>query len=397
MLNFVAKFSSPQDWLENLDKIGMKDYYKILGISKAASDDDIKKAYRKLAHQHHPDKAGGNESKFKEINEAYQVLSNKTKKANYDRFGTAEQMGGFPGGGGQWGGFPGGIPNWDGFGFNVDGQGFSDIGDLGEIFDNLFEGLGVRPRRRTYERGSDLEVAEEISLEEAFRGINKTIKLKTFVPCATCKGQGADLKAGFVKCGTCDGQGEVREQKKTFFGSFSQVKVCDKCRGLGQIPNKVCGTCKGSGRVTADREIKVEILPGIENGQLIKITGGGEAGEKGTAVGDLYVRIKVKPHSVFERRGADLIIKKELKVFDLLLGRKLEVPTLSGGKVNVEIPAHFNLKENLRIPGEGMPQMGTGSTRLTANRGDLLVNFTIKAPKKLDDKARKLLEELGEG
>lgn len=368
----------------------MKDYYKILGINKDASAEEIKKAYRRLAHQYHPDKAGGNEVKFKEINEAYQMLSDNGKKANYDRFGTAEPMGGFPGSGGEgWGGF-GGMPNWEGFGFNVDNQGFSDFGDLNEIFDNLFEGLGVKPRRRTYERGSDLEITEEISLEEAFRGINKTLKLKTFVHCTSCGGQGADPKAGSTKCSICNGQGEIREQRKTFFGSFSQVKVCDKCRGSGQIPNKVCNFCKGAGRVTAEREIKVEILPGIENGQIIKITGGGEAGERGAAIGDLYVRVKVRPHSTFERRGIDLVVKKELKILDLLLGRKLEVPTLGGGKVNVEIPAHFNLKDNLRIAGEGMPRFASHG------RGDLLVNFVIKAPKKLGDKARKVLEDLGE-
>ncbi len=383
----------------------MKDYYKILGINKGASDEDIKKAYRKLAHQHHPDKAGGNEHKFKEINEAYQVLSDRTKKANYDRFGAAEPFGfaqggpgGFPGGG-AWGGFgsprwssgeAGGQPGWDGFGFNVDERGFSDLGDLGDIFDNLFEGLGVKPRRRTYERGSDLEVAEQISLEEAFRGTAKVLNIKTFVHCKACGGHGADMKAGFTKCLVCGGQGEIKEQKKTFFGSFSQVRSCERCRGSGQIPNKVCHICKGAGRVEQVREIKVDILPGIEDGQIIKVTGGGEAGERGTAVGDLYVRVKIRPHAMFERRGGDLVVKKELEVIDLLLGKKLEVPTISGGKVNVEIPAHFNLKEHLRIVGEGMPRFASHG------RGDLLVDFVIKAPKKLGDKARKILEDSGE-
>lgn len=168
------------------------------------------------------------------------------------------------------------------------------------------------------------------------------------------------------------------------------MKACEKCRGSGQVPNKVCGTCKGEGRVIKEREINVEILPGVEDGQLIKIKGGGEAGERGTAVGDLYVRIKIKLHHVFERRGSDLVIKKELKIFDLLLGRGVEVSTISGGKIRVEIPAHFNLKENLRIPGEGLPRFGS------YGRGDLLVNFIIKAPKKVGAKAKKILEDLGE-
>ncbi len=377
-----------------------KDYYKILGINHSASEEEIKRAYRKLAHQHHPDKAGGDEKKFKEINEAYQVLSDKSKRANYDRFGTAEPMGsprwssgeagGFAGGGqGPFGGgFPGGQPNWEGFGFNVDSN-FGDFADIGDVFENLFEGLGVKPRRRTYERGSDLEVVEEISLEEAFRGVQKILKIKTFVRCESCKGQGAEAKAGFTTCSRCAGQGEIREQRKTFFGNFSQVKTCDTCRGSGQIPKKACQICKGSGRIGAERGIKLDILPGVEDGQLIKVSGAGEAGERGTTAGDLYIRVKVKMHPTFERRGTDLIVKKELIVLDLLLGKKIEVPTLSGGKIAVEIPAHFNLKENLRIPGEGMPRFGS------YGRGDLLVNFIIKAPKKLDSKARKVLEDLG--
>ena len=375
----------------------MKDYYKILGVSKDAPEEEIKRAYRRLAHQYHPDKAGGDEKKFKEINEAYQVLSDRTKRANYDRFGVAEPGAGFSWGGGagaDWGGFPGGFGGWEGFGFpGGEGGNYSDLGDIGDIFESFFEGLGVRPRRRTYERGRDLEIVEEITLEEAFRGVIKNLKVKTAVRCEYCKGQGSDASAGFATCSVCGGQGEIREQRKTFFGAFSQIRACTKCNGSGQIPNKTCGHCNGSGKIAGEREAKVEILPGVEDGQLIKIKGMGEAGERGTAAGDLYLRVRVKSHSVFERRGSDLFIKKDLNVFDLLLGRKLEIPTISGGKINIEIPAHFNLKENLRIPGEGMPRFGT-STVLGVNRGDLLVNFIVKAPKKLSAKARKVLEEL---
>lgn len=375
----------------------MKDYYKILGVQKAASDEDIKKAYRKLAHQYHPDKAGGDENKFKEINEAYQVLSDRAKRAQYDRFGTAEPFGytqggpfGATGGGPGYGGWGGssGQPGWEDFGFSAGGRDFGDMGDLNDIFESFFEGLGVRPHRRTYEKGGDLEAVEEITLEEAFRGAVKNLRIRTYAPCEHCQGKGADASAGFSTCSVCSGQGEIREQKRTFFGSFSQVKICDKCRGSGQVPNKVCNFCKGSGRVMAERQVKVEILPGVENGQLIKIKGAGEAGERGTGSGDLYVRIKVKPHAVFERHGADLLVKKELKIFNLLLGKKLEIPTISGGKIYAEIPAHFNLKENLRVAGEGMPRFGS------YGRGDLLLNFVIKAPKKLGDKAKKILEEL---
>jgi molecular chaperone DnaJ len=365
-----------------------KDYYHILGIAKNASDEEIKKAYRKLAHQYHPDKPNGDEKKFKEINEAYQVLSDKVKRTQYDRFGSAEPMGGFPGGGGaQWGGgFPGGMPpNWEG-GFGFDPEGMGNMGDLNDIFETFFEGLGVRPRRKTYAQGSDLELQEQISLEEAFRGVARSVRLRTFVQCEKCKGKGAEAGVGFEKCTVCDGRGEVREERKTFFGSFSQVKACEKCHGVGEISKKACGVCKGAGRIEAEREIKIEILPGIEDGQIIKIKNMGEAGERGTSAGDLYVHVRVKPHATFERHGDDLIVACELKVLDLLLGKKIEVPTISGGRIAVEIPANFNLKDNLRIPGEGMPRFGS------YGRGDLLVNFIIKAPKKIDPKVRKILE-----
>ncbi len=371
-----------------------KDYYQILGIARTASDDEIKKAYRKLAHQHHPDKPGGSESKFKEINEAYQVLSDKARRAQYDRFGTAEPgvagsgAGGFPGGF-NWGGFPGGQGQggfqWEGSGFNPE--------DLGDVMESFFEGMGMRPRRKTYERGADLEVREEISLEEAFRGAAKTLRFRTFVSCAACGGKGVEAgKGGFEKCAACDGRGEVREQRRSFFGNFAQVRPCAKCHGTGEVPKKACGRCGGSGRVEDDREVKVDVLPGVEDGQLIKIKGMGEAGGRGTSAGDLYVRVRVKPHSVFERSGINLIVTRELKIMDLLLGKKVEVPTISGGTIRVAIPANFNLKENLRIPNEGMPRFGAAF----GGRGDLYVNFIIKAPKELGAKAKKLLEDIGE-
>src|SRR6185369_12094178 len=199
-----------------------------------------------------------------------------------------------------------------------------NMGDLNDIFETFFEGLGVRPHRKTYAQGSDLEVQEQITLEEAFRGTTRTIRLRTLAQCEKCKGKGAEVGVGFDKCTTCDGRGEVREQRRTFFGSFSQVKACEKCHGVGEIPKKACGVCKGAGRVEAEREVKVDIVAGIEDGQLIKIKGMGEAGDHGASAGDLYVRVRVKPHAVFAREGEDLIIARELKVIDLLLGHKIE-------------------------------------------------------------------------
>ena len=373
----------------------MKDYYKILGVDKGASDDDIKKAYRKLAHQFHPDKAGGNEARFKEINEAYQVLSDQKKRAQYDRFGTADPMGGF--GGGAGGPFPGGFNvNWEGFNANgFDPSQFAGMGDFSDLFESFFEGMGGRPKRKTYERGADLEMQEPITLEDAFRGITKTLTLRTFVLCGTCKGKGAEAGSGFEKCKTCDGRGEVREERRTFFGSFAQVKKCDTCRGAGEIPKKACHTCKGSGRVEGDRVVNVEILPGIEDNQLIKIAGMGEQGERGTAAGDLYVRVRVLKHKLFERQGAHLFITREISALDLLRGRKIEVPTISGGKLLVEIPAGHNLREPLRVGGEGMPHFGAG--KIFGGRGDLYVNFLLRAPKKPTGKLKEVLDELGEG
>ncbi len=360
----------------------MKDYYSILGIQKTASEEEVKKAYRTLAHKHHPDKAGGNEAKFKEINEAYQVLSDKNKRAQYDRFGTADPMGGFGGGnaGAQWGaGFPGGMGGFD-------PSQFGDMGDFGDIFESFFG--GGQPRRKTYEKGSDLEIQEQVTLEEAFGGTVKTVRLRTFVQCVKCSGKGAEPGSGFEKCTTCDGQGQIREQRRTFFGSFSQVKTCVKCHGSGEIPKKPCSVCKGAGRVEANRDINIDIVAGIDDNQIIKVKEMGEAGERGTAAGDLYVRVRVKPHAVFARHGADLIVTKELRLVDLLLGKAISVPIISGGTTMVEIPAGFNLKEHLRITGQGMPHINSRA------RGDLLVNFVIKAPKKPNSKERDLLEKL---
>lgn len=362
----------------------MKDYYKILGVNRNASDEEIKKAFRKLAHKYHPDKAGGDEEKFKEINEAYQVLSDKKKREYYDKFGTAEPFGAAYGNTGEnyaWGFSP------EGFGWNFQGVS-GDFSDISDVLESIFENFGFSPRRRTYRKGADIEVEQEISLEEAFRGTTKYLNIKTLINCEKCNGRGADESSGFKICSVCDGQGEIKEKKQTFFGSFSQIKTCGKCYGTGKVPNKSCVFCNGSGRVLATREVKVNILPGVSNNQIIKIKEMGEAGERGMPPGDLYVRIKIKPHPIFERVGNDLIVKKELSFFDLLLGRKIEIPTLDGKKINIEIPPHFNLKSDLRVSGEGMPRFGS------YGRGDLLVSFIIKAPKKINSKFRKILEEL---
>jgi molecular chaperone DnaJ len=363
----------------------MKDYYKILGINKNAGEEEIKKAFRRLAHKYHPDKKGGDEKKFKEINEAYQVLSDKQKRQQYDRFGRVFE--GQPFGGAQGGEWPFGFAHGEPFGdirFDFGG----DFGDIGDIFDAFFEGMGVKQKRRTYRRGSDVEQIIEISLEEAFRGAEKNLKYRVSVRCEKCGGLGYDPQTKFKECPTCGGRGEIKETRRTFFGGFTQVKTCEKCFGSGQIPERVCEVCKGGGRVPGEREAKIEIRPGVSDGQIIHIKSGGEAGERGTEAGDLYVRIKIKPHPVFERQGENLLVKKEVSVLDLLLQKKIEIPTISGNRLHIEIPADFDIKNNLRIPEEGMPRFGS------FGRGDLIVELKIKTPKKISPKLKKILEDL---
>lgn len=356
------------------------DYYKILGVSKGASEEDIKKAFRRLAHQYHPDK-GGDEKKFKELNEAYQVLGDKQKRAQYDRFGRV---------------FSGGEPHAGGFGFGFGSSPFGevhfdfggDMGDLGDVFDAFFEGMGVRQKRRTYRSGSDAEMIVEITLEEAFRGTEKTLTYETFAPCKSCGGQGHDPAAGSETCSVCAGRGEIKEARQSFFGSFMQVKPCLKCFTTGQIPKKICEGCRGTGRIRSQNSVRIQIRPGIADNQIITVKGAGEAGERGSEHGDLYIRVRVKKHPVFDRRGDDLVLEKEVNLLHLLLGKRIEIPTVSGNRLHIEIPAGFDLRQPLRIPGEGMPKaQGHG-------RGNLYVGLELKLPRKVSVRAKKLLEDL---
>ncbi len=358
----------PQYWDIVSLSTHMKDYYKILGIEKSATDDDIKKAYRKLAHQYHPDKASGNESKFKEINEAYQVLSSQEKRSYYDRFGSAPNQSG--------GGFSGGNPfaGFDFGGGGFDTSSFEDLGSVGDIFEAFFEGFGGK-KRKTYKRGSDLEIVHEITLEEAYHGLKNDFEIKTFIVCEKCLGVGHAVEAGFNKCSTCDGQGEIRESRNSFFGSFSQVRSCAKCFGSGQIPKKMCGICSGSGRIMGSKKIKVVIAAGIADGQIIKVANAGEAGEHGGGVGDLYVRIKEKPHAIFKRESQDLVLKAAMSIVDILLEKPIIITAISGKKIEVNIPTDFNLKNKIKIAGEGMPRLGS------FNKGDLYIDLDVKTPK----------------
>ncbi len=372
-----------------------KDYYKILGISRTASPEEIKKAYRRLAHQYHPDKAHGNEAKFKEINEAYQTLSNTEKRTNYDRFGSADPF--FGGQGGShvnWGGFSqgSGASGWNPEGFRYSGS-FDDLGDLGDIFEGLFEQFGGK-RRQTYTQGSDIEMALEITLEDSFHGLKRNITYETYAACDTCAGLGYEKSKGLRACDVCQGRGEIRVERKTFFGNVSQVKACAECHGRGQIPNKTCAMCKSKGRILKTRDVAVEIAPGVEDGQIIKIKGAGEAGEHGGGIGDLYLVVRVKPHESFIREKQDLYITKNLSVVDALLGREIECADISGEKFKVKIPTGFNFKDKFKVGDRGMPRFGSVSGYL--GRGDLYVTFNLELPNKLSEKARKIIKDLGE-
>lgn len=363
----------------------MKDYYKILGLTKSASDEEIKKAYRKLAHQYHPDKPTGNEGKFKEINEAYQVLSDKNRRNQYDRFGTAEPFGS------TGAGFD---PSGAGFNWNVNFDpssmhGFGDAGDLRDIFDSFFEDMGFQPKRKVYNRGSDLELSYAITLEEAYTGKTVAVPLKTFVQCQSCSGAGMQPGSSLNQCQTCAGAGEVREQKRTFFGQFSQVKQCSSCHGHGTVPEKPCKSCNGAGRIAGEKNVSVRIVPGIDTNQIIKIAGGGEAGQRGGEPGDLYVRVSIKSYAHFTRQGDDLVIKKEISVFDILLERPISIRDVMGKDVSFVVPHGFSVREPYRIRGAGMPRFGT------SGHGDLLVEIDLRMGHKLSAKQKKQLEDLG--
>lgn len=370
----------------------MSDYYQILGISKNASQDEIKRAYRRLAQQHHPDK-GGDAKKFKEINEAYQVLGNPQKRAQYDRFGTtfeqARQAGGFAG----FDGFRDFASYAEAFDFFKDrSRGFGGAErtfDLGDIFGEIFGFGGEEVSQRAKNKGEDLAVELEISLEEAFSGSRKTIDLYKGVACPVCKGSGAAPGSETKSCLTCQGKGQVQRTQRMGFFSFSQVQLCPDCQGQGERAVRRCSECGGDGRIRASKSIELKIPPGIKDGQLISIKGQGEAGRFGAPSGNLYVRVQLKPHRAFKRFGDDLHYKKVINFTQAALGDKVEIPTL-GKKIKLKIPARIQSGTKIRIAGKGMPRFQQ------RGRGDLIIEVEVKTPKKLSRRAKELLEKLKE-
>ncbi len=354
-----------------------KNYYDILGIGKTASAEEIKKAFHKLAHKYHPDKSGGDEAKFKEINEAYQVLSNDKKRAEYDAYGST-----FNGANGGGTGFGQGFGGFDFSGFtNAGAEGFQF--DLGDIFGDFFG--GGRSGGKRQERGRDISVDIQISFAESVFGTERKLLLTKVSLCDTCNGKGGEPGSTLKKCATCAGQGRVHETRNSILGSFTSVRECATCRGAGEIPEKKCKTCSGYGVVRKNEEIKVTVPPGIDNGEMIRLVSQGEAVPRGVA-GDLYVKVHVEKHPSFRREGANLLMDLDIKITDSLLGTDYKITTLDG-QVTVNIPEGTAYGDVIKIKNHGVPVRG-------GKRGDLLVRLNIKTPTKLSKKAKTLIEEL---
>ena len=369
----------------------MKNYYDILGISRDASQEEIKRAFYKLAHKYHPDK-GGNPQQFKEINEAYQVLFNKEKRAQYDKFGRVFE--------GAGAGFQEGFPgfDWQSADFQRPfGSSFENF-DFSDIFSDFFGGAATATKKRkaTYQnKGRHIEVKLEINLEEAAFGARKDISFKTYLVCEHCQGKGYEPDSKLKECSYCNGEGVTRQVRRTFFGEFTQIIECPKCKGRGKIPEKPCKVCGGDGRYYGSKEIKVDIPIGIRDGETIRIRKEGEAGILGGLTGDLYIRILIKSHPVFERKGDDLHLTLLISFTEAVLGSKKEVEILNPSsakekKVFLKIPSGTESGEIFRIRGKGIKHFDA------PGQGDLYVKVKIKTPKKVSAKTKELLEKLGE-
>ena len=360
-----------------------KDYYEILGVSKSASADEIKKAFRKKAHEHHPDKGNGSGDRFKEVNEAYQVLSDTQKRQQYDQYGQTFDQAARNGGAGF-----GQQGNPFGGGFDFSGfqqQGGVDF-DLGDIFGDIFG--GQRDSRRS--RGIDLEMNITISFEEAVFGVEKTLTLEKQDTCKTCGGNGAKPGTKVITCPKCHGQGQIRTTRRTIFGNIASAVACDRCSGMGKIPEVPCETCKGNGSLRQEKTIAVNIPAGIDNSQRIRISGEGEAGYRGSTPGDLFLVITVTPHKDFKRDGFNLLKELPISFTQAALGAKVIVKTLDGD-IELKIPAGTQSYEIFRVKHKGIPHISNPKTR-----GDLLLTIRAIVPKKLSKKEKEILKSLAQ-
>lgn len=357
-----------------------RDYYEVLGVSKTATQDELKKAYRKLARKYHPDLNKDNPEaaeKFKECNEAYSVLSDDQKRAQYDQFGHAAFENGGMGGGPGAGGFGG----FGGFG----GSGMEDI------FDMFFggQGRGGRSNNAGPQRGADLRFDLEISFEEAAFGLEKEISLNRAETCGHCHGEGAEPGSKVETCPDCHGSGYVRFTQNTMFGQMVNERPCSRCHGEGKIISTPCRECRGTGTVKKTKKLKVKIPAGVDNGSRLRVSGEGEAGVKGGSSGDLYVYLYVKPHKFFERDGTTVLCEVPINIVQATLGAEIKVPTLDG-QVTMKVPEGTQPGKVLRIKGKGIPSLRGGS------RGDQLVRIKVVVPTKLSEKQKDALQKFAD-
>ena len=346
-----------------------QDYYDLLGVSRTSSPDDIKKAFRKLAMQHHPDRNQGNkdaERKFKDVNHAYDILKDPDKRAAYDRFGPAA----FEGGNGPHG------PN----GFNAQSFDFGSV--FGDIFDEMFGGR-ARPGGRADARGQDLRFNLEITLEQAYGGTEATVRVPSSVACEACHGSGAEPGSKPHQCPTCHGRGRLRVQQ----GFFTVERTCHTCHGGGQVIDKPCRACAGQGRVRREKTLKVSIPAGVEDGTRIRLSGEGEAGARGGPAGDLYVFLSVRRHQLFEREGADVHCRVPITMVQATLGAGIEVPTLDGKMARINIPAGAQSGHQFRLRAKGMPIVRS------TQRGDMYIEINVETPTNLTTRQKDLLKE----
>jgi molecular chaperone DnaJ len=352
-----------------VERVSKRDYYEVLGVDKNATPDEIKKAYRKLARQYHPDvnKEPGAEEKFKEVKEAYEVLSDDNKRAQYDRYGHIDPNQGF-------GGFGGG------------GGGFEDFGGFGDIFDMFFGGGGSRRNPNAPQRGADLQYTMTIEFMEAVFGKEADIEIPRTENCDHCNGSGARPGTHPETCSTCRGTGQQEIVQNTAFGRIVNRRVCPSCSGTGKIIREKCSQCHGSGKVKKRRKIHIKIPAGIDDGSQLRVSGEGESGIRGGPPGDLYVVVHVKPHDFFDREGDDIYCEVPITFAQAALGDEIEVPTLSG-KVKLKIPAGTQTNTYFRLKGHGVPRLrGLG-------QGDQHVKVVVVTPTKLSDKQKELLRE----